>query len=118
VVVTGVIAIALLLLVFIGATNFVMDEYVKGAVRTAVDEAAQAGAESGGSLSACEAAATQVRANLFPGPFGAGVQISCAVAGDEMLASATGSLPSLVPPVPEVHVSVVGLSFIPAGPTQ
>ena len=72
-VVTGVVAIAILMVVFVGAANFVLDEYAKGALRTAVDEAAQTGATSGGSLSACLAEASQVRGDLLPGPFGARV---------------------------------------------
>jgi hypothetical protein len=117
-VVTGVVAIAILMVVFVGAANFVLDEYAKGALRTAVDEAAQAGATSGGSLSACLAEASQVRGDLLPGPFGAGVSVTCRVDGTEMLASAAGVLPSLVPEVPRVHVSVVGLSVIEEAPHQ
>jgi hypothetical protein len=116
--VTGVVAIAILMVVFVGAANFVLDEYAKGALRTAVDEAAQTGATSGGSLSACLAEASQVRGDLLPGPFGAGVSVTCRVEGREMLASASGVLPSLVPEVPRVHVSVVGLSVIEEAPQQ
>jgi len=107
-----------MLVIFVGATNVVLDEYAKGAVRTAVDDAAQAGATAGGSLGTCQAEASQVRANLLPGPFGAGVTIRCTVEGDEMLALAQGDLPSLVPPVPTVHVAIVGLSLIGEAPEQ
>jgi hypothetical protein len=103
---------------FVGALNFVLDEYAKGALRTAVDEASQSGATSGGSLGACEAQVAQVRADLLPGPFGAGVQISCAIEGDEVLAVASGSLPSLVPLVPRVHVSIAGLALVEKAPVQ
>ena len=88
------------MLVFIGASNLVVDEYAKGALRTAVDEGAQAGAASGGSLSTCEAEAARVRASLLPGPFGDGVLVSCRLVADEVVAIANGYLPSLVPPVP------------------
>ena len=114
----GVVGIAVLTLLFIGGTNLVVDEYAKGALRTAVDEAAQAGAAAGGSLSACQAEAAQVRAGLLPGPFGAGISISCSVEGDEVVASATGYLPTLVPPVPRVHVSIEGLSLVSTAPGQ
>jgi hypothetical protein len=117
-VVPGALAIAILLVVFIGALNFVLDEYAKGAIRTAVDEAAQAGATAGGSLSACQAEVTQVRGNLLPGPFGNGVSVTCAQQGDEMLSSATGALPSLLPLVPAIHVSLVGISIITEAPAQ
>jgi len=117
-VVTGVIGIAILLLLFVGALNLVVDEYAKGAIRTAVDEAAQAGATAGGSVAACEATASQVRAALLPGPFASSVVVSCTVQGNVMVASAAGALPSLAPPVPSVRASIVGISIIEAAPTQ
>jgi hypothetical protein len=117
-VVPGALAIAILMVLLIGALNFVLDEYAKGAVRTAVDEAAQAGATAGGSPSACQAEAKQVEGNLLPGPFGGGVSVTCSEEGDEMVASAAGALPSLLPLVPTVHVSLIGLSIIAEAPTQ
>jgi hypothetical protein len=116
--VVGIVAIAILTLIFVGALNLVVDEYAKGAVRTAVDEAAQAGAASGGSLSVCQAEAAQVRGNLLPGPFGHGIRVTCSLEGDEVVATAVGYLPTLAPPVPRVRISVVGLSLLPAGPGQ
>jgi hypothetical protein len=112
----GVVGIAILVLIFVGALNLIVDEYAKGAVRTAVDEAAQAGAASGGSLTVCQAEAAQVRANLLPGPFGRGIQVTCSLQGDEVVAAAAGYLPTLVPPVPRVHISVEGLSLLPTVP--
>jgi hypothetical protein len=107
-----------LTLLFVGATNLVVDEYAKGAVRTAVDEAAQAGAAWGGSLSACQAEAAQVRKDLLPGPFGAGVEVTCRLDGDEVVATGMGYLPSLVPTVPRVYVSIEGLSVVQGVPPQ
>ena len=111
----GVLGIALLTLVFVGAMNLVVDEYAKGAIRTAVDEGAQAGAAAGGSVTVCRAEAAQVRRDLLPGPFGAGVVVTCGVQGDTVVAAAQGYLPTLVPPVPRVHVSIEGLSLVPTG---
>ncbi len=116
--VAGTLAILILMVIFVGALNFVLDEYAKGAVRTAVDEAATAGATAGGSLSACQAEAKQVQGSLLRGPFGSGVSVICREEGDEMMASAGGALPSLLPLVPAVHVSVVGVSIIAEAPTQ
>jgi hypothetical protein len=116
--VVGVVAIAILMMVFIGALNFVLDEYAKGAVHTAVDEAAAAGATAGGSLSACQAQARQVQSTLLPGAFGHGVSVTCSEEGDEMVASAAGPLPSLLPLVPAVHIALIGISIIAEAPTQ
>lgn len=116
--VAGTLAILILMIVFIGALNFVLDEYAKGAVRTAVDEAATAGATAGGSVSTCQTEARQVQGALLRGPFGNGVSVSCSEEGNEMVASAAGALPSLLPLVPTVHVSVIGVSIIAEAPTQ
>jgi hypothetical protein len=117
-VVTGVAGIGVLLAIFVGGLNLVIDEYAKGAVRTAVDEAAQAGAAAGGSVVGCELKAAQVRTDLLPGPFGREVTVDCSRRGDEMVASAAGQLPSLVPPVPSVHLSLSGFSLIEEVPAQ
>lgn len=117
-VVAGAVAIAILIVVFIGGLNFVLDEYAKGAIHTAVDDAAEAGATAGGSLSACQAEARQVQGGLLPGPFGSGISVTCSEEGDEMVASAGGALPSLLPLVPRVHISLIGLSIIEETPSQ
>ena len=117
--VVGAAGIAFLLVIFAGCTNFILDEYAKGALRTAVDEAAQAGAAAGGSLQACQAEAEQVQRGLLHGSFGADVTITCQViAGGLMLATASGDLPSLVPAVPRLQVSVSGLSVVQGAPAQ
>jgi len=99
-------AIAILMIVFIGGLNFVLDEYAKGAIHTAVDDAA------------CQAEARQVQGNLLPGPFGGGISVTCSEDGVEMVASARGALPSLLPLVPRVHISLVGISIIAETPSQ
>jgi len=111
----GVVAIALLLLTFAGATNVIVDEYAKGALRTAVDEGAQAGAAAGGSVAVCLGATRQVAHNLLPGPFGAAVQLSCHLQGGDVVASAAGDLPSFVLDVVVGRVSVEGLSVVDTG---
>ena len=116
--VPGVVAIVILLTLFIGVLNFVLDEYAKGAIRTAVDDAAEAGATAGGSLSACLTEARQVQNGLLPGPFGDNVSVTCSEVGDEMVVSAGGALPSLLPLVPRAHISLTGVSIISEVPNQ
>lgn len=122
--IVGVIAVALLLVLFDGATNLVLDEYAKGALRTAVDEAARAGAAAGGSLAACEDEAARVRSGLLRGGYGAHVRVSCGVVdggagtGGLMVASASGSLPSLLPAVPRLRIAVRGVSVLQGQPAQ
>ena len=66
--------------------NVVVFTYGKGTVRTALDEAARAGARDG--LAACEATADQVIGDLLGGALGADVQISCTDAGRRIVATA------------------------------
>lgn len=116
----GAVGIALLMLSFVGAANMVVDEYAKGALRTAVDEAAQVGAAVGGpgAIAACLQESAAVRASLMRGPLGAGVAVTCQVEGDLMVATATGSLPSLLPVLPRFSLSVTGVSVMTAAPAQ
>ena len=117
-IVTGVIAIALLMLVFLGAVSFSLDEYAQGAVRTAVDEGAQAGAVAGGSVVACQQEAESVMSGLLHGSFGQDVKIVCSQSGSELVARGSGDLPTLVPGFPVVHVSVVGVAILEELPQQ
>jgi hypothetical protein len=117
-VVTGVIGIVVLLVAFIGALSVVVDEYAKGALRTAVDEAAQAGATAGGSVTSCELKASQVGTDLLAGQFRAGAVVNCRVEGDEMVASFAGVMHGFSPPVPPVYISVSGASVIEQVPAQ
>lgn len=110
--VAGVLAIGLLLVVFMGATSFSLDEYAKGAVRTAVDEAAQAGAVAGGSLGTCQQQAALVIGSLLHGSLGDDVKVVCTQVGTEILARGSGALPTLVPGLPTVNISVVGVAVV------
>ena len=113
------IGIVLLLILFIGALNVVVDEYAKGALRTAVDEAAQAGATAGGSVASCEDKGSQGRAPIcYQAPSGRGCVVNCLVQGDEMMASFVGTVRGFSPPVPPVGISVTGLSLIEEAPAQ
>jgi len=114
----GVLAVALLTVMFAGALNVVVDEYCKGALRTAVDEAAQAGADNGGSLSSCQSSAKRVMGGLLPGRFGSEVRITCSLQGHEVVATASGHLSSFVPPVPALPVSITGYSVLNPVPGQ
>ncbi len=116
--VTGMIGTIFLLVVFVGAVSVVLDEYAQGALRTAVDEAAQAGAAAGGSVATCVRKGEQVGTGLWPGPGGVGVTVTCHVEGDEMVASVAGIMHGFSPPVPPVYISVSGSSVIEEVPAQ
>lgn len=110
----------IVLVVFLAGCNFVVFEYGQGVVRTAVDEAARTGSQQqavGGPLAACQAKAAQVMDNLLPGPFGQKVTITCAIQGANIVASATGSFPGWLPPVPSLAVHAVGSALVETSPS-
>jgi hypothetical protein len=115
-----VLAMAITLIVFMVALNFIVDEYGKGAIRTAVDEAAQAGSlqgAPGGPVAACQAKASQVMSGLLNGPFGRNVTITCGLnANGQVVATADGTLPAWLRLVPADPIHVVGSSRIETNP--
>ena len=118
--VVSLVAIGLCLIVFFMAANLIVDSYAQGVLRTAVDEGAQTGAAQGapgGAVGACQAKEAEVMSGLLSGPFAKDVNLSCAVAGDAITASASGRLPGWLPPIPAVAVHALGTSVLEANPT-
>ena len=106
--------------VFLAAINLIVDEYAKGVMRTAVDEAARTGSlqgAPGGPVAACQAKAAQVMANLLAGPFGRSVTVTCGVQGDQVIAVASGSLPGWLRVIPTDPLRVVGTADLERNPT-
>ena len=114
------LAILVTLFVFLMATNFIVDQYAQGVLRTAVDEGARAGSLEGapaGAQSACQAKERQVMSGLLAGSFAAGIRLDCALDGGEVVATASGKLPAWLPPVPAVPVHSVGTSILEVDPS-
>lgn len=115
-----VVAMLIVLLFFMAGANLVVFEYGQGTVRTAVDEGARAGSQqqaAGGPVAACQTKAAEVMSNLLPGPFGRGVTITCTIQGNTVVATAGGTFPGWLPPVPTVSVHIVGSSQLEQNPT-
>lgn len=113
-------AVLMALAAFLMAVNLVVDQYGQGVLRTAVDEAARSGSlqgAPGGAQSACVAKEAEVMSGLLSGPFAAHVHLGCSVEAGEVVATADGSLPGWLPPVPAVRVHVLGTSVLENDPT-
>lgn len=99
-----VLAVALALVLMVGLTNLVLVQYARGVVRTALDDAARAGArvlESPDHAAAvCLDTAEQVHTDLLPGTLGDGIEVECASDGAVVRATATAIYPSWLPGVP------------------
>lgn len=111
-------AVGVLMTVVLAALSFSTDEYAKGVIRTAVDEAAQAGATAGGSATVCKQEGELVMQNLLRGTLGSQVSIRCSVMGPEMMAAAQGGLVTLLPGGPHLNVRIVGMAPLPVRPVQ
>ena len=66
-------------------------------IRAATDEAARAGSFANAATAACEARAASTLGDLLGGPLGDGVTVTCAVAGNDMVATADATLTSPIP---------------------
>jgi hypothetical protein len=84
-----VVATGVVLLVVTGIIQVIVFQYGKGTVRAALDEAARAGARAPVNVATCEARAVDVLGDLLGGEMGDGVNVSCADAGDRIVATAT-----------------------------
>lgn len=91
------VATALSLILFVTLANVVVDLYVRGVARAAVDEAARAGAALDATASDCRRRAREV----LEGVVAAGtVSVTCRETGGAMRAQARISLAGWLPGVP------------------
>ena len=102
----AVLVYAFSLLTLVWLANFVVYQYGRGAVRAAIDEGARAGIRVDASADVCRGRAQEVLDNLLRGPMGANVTITCTDEGDKVVARATATFASWMPPVPTYSFSV------------
>lgn len=98
------------------AANFIVDQYIRGVVRNAVDEGARAGAQIGAAPNACQTRAQQVMSNLASGPLGHSISVACTTNGNEVIATGHASLTGWLPAVPTWTFTVEGISVAEGGP--
>jgi hypothetical protein len=101
-----VLAVALSLLLFVMLCNAIVYQYGRGAIRSALDEGVRSGSRASGSAATCLAAAEEVRRSLLGGPIGAHVSLRCALVAGQVRATASGSMPSWLPLLPDWPVTL------------
>ncbi len=99
--VSFVLAVALSLLIFTGLANVIVVQYARGVVRSALDEAVRDGSRADASVDVCVATAEAWMDDLLGGSLGDGVDTSCYLRGEEIVASADLRFESWFPGVPE-----------------
>ncbi len=99
------VASGLGLILFLALANFVVVQYGRGAIRSALDQGARVAAVTG-SADGCEARIDQVLGQLLGGVMGDGISAACRLAGDTAVAQASGVFPSWTPLSPDVAVEM------------
>lgn len=100
-----VLAAALSLILFLALANLVVVQYGRGAVRSALEQGARAGAIAG-SVEACETTAWNVVDQLLGGSMSDRLEMRCGVGGGGMLASADAVFEAWLPVTPDFVVSM------------
>ncbi len=96
-----ILALGLSLLFFVLLVQFVVWQYGRGVVRSALDEGARVGAPAEAGTGDCEARAGDVLSDLLGGPLGSEVEVRCRQTPTQMVAEATVTFRSWMPPSPD-----------------
>ena len=99
------LASVLSLVLFLTLANVVVVQYGRGAMRSALDQGARAGAISG-STAECEARAADVVAQLLGGRMSDGMVIRCTVSGNVVVARGDVVFDSWTPLSPDFPITL------------
>lgn len=99
------LASALALFLFVAFANVVVVQYGRGALRSALDQGARAGAITG-SVADCEARALDVIDGLLSGRMSDDLVIRCAVSGDIVVATGSTVFDSWTPLTPNFTIEM------------
>jgi hypothetical protein len=94
------LAVVFTLVVAVTVINMFLYLYGQGAARAAIDEGVRAGSRVAAGEAACLRRADEALDGLMPGPLRDGVNITCTVSGEELVAVADVTLDSPLPGVP------------------
>ena len=85
--------------------NVVVWQYALGVVRAALDEGVRIGSPAQASAVDCQQAIDRVFEELVSGPLGREIVTECAFVGNQVVTTASGSLSSWFPLVPDLSVN-------------
>lgn len=108
-------ASALALLLFLALANLVVVQYGRGAIRSALEQGARAGAVTGSVLD-CEAAAAEVSGQLLGGRMSDGLVVSCQISDGMMVATGTAVFESWTPLTGDFPVELTSRAALEWGP--
>ena len=96
---------------FLVMANLVVVQYGRGAVRSALEQGARAGAVSR-SVERCEATAWEVVRQLLGGSMSNRLELRCSVGGTGIVASADAIFEAWVPLTPDFEVSLSSEAYL------
>ena len=102
----ALLTIGLVFYAFIAMSNYVVYWYGRGVVRTAVDQAAQAGSRASASTATCEGRAGEAVDSLAGGSLGDDITVSCADDGQLVTATATATFQGWLDIIPDYTFTV------------
>lgn len=106
---------ALGLLMFLILANLVVVQYGRGAIRSALEQGARAGALTEDATE-CVARAEEVIGQLLGGRMSDGLDLECTASGSAMVASGTGSFESWTPMIPDFEIAIRSEAVLEANP--
>lgn len=105
------VASALGLVLFVLLANLVVVQYGRGAIRSALEQGARAGAIAGSS-SDCAVRVDEVLGQLLAGRMSDGLEIACTTTGTMMVARASGVFESWTPMTPGFEIDLVSQAVV------
>lgn len=110
-----ILASALALILFLALANLVVVQYGRGAVRSALEQGARAGAIAASSA-VCETTASEVVGQLLGGRMSDGLVVRCAIGGGHMVASGSAVFETWTPLAPDIAIEMTGVAVMELGP--
>jgi hypothetical protein len=101
-----VLGLFVLMLAFVGLANFVVFQYGRGALQTAVEQAARAGSRASADLEDCERRGDEALDAVLGGSLRGGATVSCSQRGDQVVARTSARFEPWLAVFPAADVDV------------
>lgn len=104
------VAASLAMLFTVLLTNLVVMQYGRGAIRAALERGVRVGTVEVTGTGRCDAAIADSLGELLGGRMGEAITVTCRADDEQIVASATGTLPGWLPLVPDLAVDLEAIA--------
>lgn len=101
-----ILGVGVLMLAFVGLSNYVVFQYGRGALRTAVEQAARSGSRASADVAACEQRGDEALDAVLGGSLRSGARVECTVVDGEVRAETTATFEGWLDIIPDWTVTV------------